>query len=196
MQQSATLSNESASQPSPNRPHEPSTRQGARHQIRSNSNMIKSIWEATVLGNLPEPDTGRSIMEPTSNLLLTLSDPPKISQPPLDLLATVLAAARPFHALLSFGRVFGAMESAPLPHDQCRRWECRVLGLALLFPHFPNTNISCKRVDRRKSSLHHGRERKSPLLRRVWHAAHRSYGGLRPRYLPVSHFPVKRLESQ
>ena len=64
MQQSATLSNESASQPSHNRLHEPSTRQGARHQIRSNSDIINSIWEAAVLGNLREPDTGRSIIEP------------------------------------------------------------------------------------------------------------------------------------
>lgn len=68
------------------------------------------------------------------------------------------------------------MESAPLPHDECRRRECRALGLALLFPHFPNTNTSCKWVDRRKSSLHRGRESKSSLLRRVWHAGHRHTG--------------------
>lgn len=66
-----------------------------------------------------------------------------------------------------------------------------MLGLALLFPHFPNTNISCKRVDKRKSSLHRGRESKSSLLRRVcWHAAHRHTG--RPTSPLFASFPFSR----
>lgn len=189
MQQSATLSNESASQPSPNRLHEPSTRQGARHQIRSNSDIIKSIWEATVLGNLPKPDTGRSIMEPTSNLLLTLSDPSRALGrdsyhydlfTPFFLLDVSLERwnRHPFRMTsvgdgnaarwdwLSFSRIF----PTPTPHANGST-EGKVPSIAAERAKARSSDASGTRVTVTR-------------------------GGLRPRYLPVPHFPVKRLESQ
>lgn len=203
MQQSATLSNESASQPSPNRPHEPSTRQGARHQIRSNSDIIKSIWEATVLGNLPEPDTGRSIMEPTSNLLLTLSDPP-----------SALGRDSYHYLLLNSWRqfwqrhdLFTAFFLLAVSSTRLNRYPFRMtsvgdgnaacwdwLSFSRIFPtptsHANGStkekvpSIAAERAKARSSDAFAGT--RLTVIR----------GGLRPRYLPVSHFPVKRLESQ
>ncbi|KAK0754760.1 hypothetical protein B0T18DRAFT_44640 [Schizothecium vesticola] len=203
MQQSATLSNESASQPliavstSPARGKGHGTRFGA-IQTSSNQSGKPPCWETYGIRIQAEASSN-----PTSNLLLTVPAPSKRSGPRhilprqlLDSLATFLAAARPLYALVSFGGVFEAIDLAPLLHDECRRWECRVLGLAILFPHFPTTNRSCKRVDRRGSSLHHDRESKSSLLRRVWHAAHHHTAACIPVICQFPHFPVKRPESQ
>ena len=182
MQQSATLSNDSVSLPSQDRLHEPSTRQGARHQIRSNSDIIKSIWEASLLGNLRHPDTGRSILEPDIEPSFNSHGTPSLSTGTPShrdhfLVSWQLCWHRLdiFYTLPSFWPCLLKRPSwHPFRTTSVARWKGRALGLAVaLFPHFPNTTRSCKRFDRRGSPSNIGREGKRAAPRRVWHAAHR-----------------------